>query len=59
MITTNDLRHEIANILGFMIPENGWRQTFNELNGTGQPDHKSLVKMMVVILEHLDKLETK
>ena len=59
MIDTIDLRHEISNVIGYLIPENGWRQTFSELNQTGNIDQKTLVKMMVVVLEHLDKLEQK
>lgn len=59
MINTNDLRHEISTVIGHLIPENQWRQTFNELNAVGQPDFKTLSKMVVILLEHVEKLEQK
>jgi hypothetical protein len=59
MIDTNDLRHEVSQIIGYLIPENGFKATFKELNETGHMDMKIIIKIMVVVLEHLDKLESK
>jgi hypothetical protein len=59
MIDTNDLRHEVSQIVGYLIPENGFKSTFKELNETGNIDMKTLARIMVVVLEHLDKLESK
>lgn len=54
------MREKIASTLGYFIdPNESFEQYFERLEKGGLFDNKALRKVLVVILDHLDKKKTK
>ena len=52
------IRREISQIVGVLIPKDGWEQTFKELQGQGRISPKQLVEILLVILKKLEAQES-
>lgn len=50
-------RRDISNILGVMIPENGYEKTIKDLDAAGRINNRVLLEIIIVILKKLESYE--
>jgi len=52
-----DLRREVSNLLGVVIPDDAWESTFAELEKTGRIQMKQVVQLLVMLLKRAEENE--
>ncbi len=58
MSTEQPIRRQVSEVLGVMIPKDGWKKSFYDLDRAGKIDHRTLMDIMVVILMNIESYET-
>ncbi len=51
------LREELSAGLGVNIPENGWDESFNQLDIKGQVTQRVLIELFLILAKRLETLE--
>jgi hypothetical protein len=52
-----NIRREVSQLLGMVIPPEGWDRTFRELDTKGRISNRTLLDIIVVLCKKVEQLE--